>query len=138
MSETERGNGTTRGVLNKGLLRIPYLIIIIMNGLHVAQTDIMSNCEYVEEHENKNYKDTQSGCFKLQWNESVNNGNRGETAVPYLWIRYRVGIQWWHADCSDDMQTAGTGGRLKWWHADCSDGRQTKVMTCRLQGREAD
>lgn len=66
MSETERGNGTTRGVLNKGLLRIPYLIIIIMNGLHVAQTDIMSNCEYVEEHENKNYKDTQSGCFKLQ------------------------------------------------------------------------
>jgi len=53
MSETERRNATTRGVLNKGLLRIPYLIII------VAQTDIMSNCGYVEEHKNKNYKATQ-------------------------------------------------------------------------------
>jgi len=58
MSETERVNGTTRGVLNKGLLRIPYLILIIMNGLHVAQTDIISNCRYAEEHKNKNYKDT--------------------------------------------------------------------------------
>jgi len=58
MSETDRGNGTTRGVLNKGLLRIPYLILIIMNGLHVAQTDIISNCGYVEEYKNKNYKET--------------------------------------------------------------------------------
>ena len=56
MSETERGDGTTLEVLNKGLLRIPYLILIIMNGLHVAQTDIISNCGYGEEHKNKTTK----------------------------------------------------------------------------------
>jgi hypothetical protein len=58
MPETERGNGTTGGVLNKGMLRIPYLILIIMNGLHVVQTDIILNCGYVEEHKNNNYKET--------------------------------------------------------------------------------
>jgi hypothetical protein len=53
MSETERGNGTTRAVLNKGLLRISYLILIVMSGLHVAHTDVISN---VEEHKNKTAK----------------------------------------------------------------------------------
>jgi len=54
MSETERGKGTTSGGLNKGLLRVPYVILINMNGLH----HIISNCGYVEEHKNKNYKET--------------------------------------------------------------------------------